>query len=122
MSGSKEGTPDVSDYNLLADGFHVSCGVELEFMSRIPKPKGSTGHYPYEFVTRSLNKGSPDLRFKFNDLSGTEKFDYEKAWTITLDETLGPDPSDPPAVSGQSNSMFLRIPNRKRNLQRGISL
>jgi hypothetical protein len=104
---------DVTKYNLLADGFHVSCGVELEFMSRIPKPKEHTEHYPYEFVTQLLNKGSPNLRFKFNDLSGTEKFDYQGSWTITLDETLEPDPSDPPAAPGQLDSTCLRIPHEE---------
>jgi hypothetical protein len=90
---------NVVDHNLVAEGFHTSCGVELEFMSRIPKPRRSTKHYPYEFVTDLLNKGQ--LRFEFNDLSGAEKFDYQKNWTITPDETLKPEPSDPRAGSGQ---------------------
>ncbi|KAI9785463.1 MAG: hypothetical protein M1839_009204 [Geoglossum umbratile] len=93
---------EVANYNLLADGFHVSCGVELEFMSRTPKPKENTEHYPYKFVTQLLNEGSPNLRFKFNDLSGTEEFDYEGSWTITLDETLEP---DLPAAPGQLDSV-----------------
>lgn len=104
----------VLDFDLVAEQSHISCGVELEFMSRIPKPKGCTEYYPYELVTKSLNQGSKDLKFEFNDLSGAEKFDYDNVWTITLDETLKPDSLDQPFVSGPSNSMSSHDPNRKR--------
>ncbi|KAI9774803.1 MAG: hypothetical protein M1840_000019 [Geoglossum simile] len=99
---------NVDDYNLIAQGFHTSCCVDLEFMSRIPEPRGSMKYSPCEFVAGLLEKPPPEkrpLRIKYSGLSGTEGFNDEDTWTITPDETLKPEPSDPHTASGLLNSI-----------------
>ncbi|KAH0534048.1 hypothetical protein FGG08_007345 [Glutinoglossum americanum] len=90
MSGGSE---ERQDYNIVAGWKYVRWGFELEFISQVPVPPDSSGDYPYTFVTQALNEGTSELRFKFNDGKTTERFDYARAWTLTPDETVKPDPT-----------------------------
>src|SRR5438876_11478152 len=84
---------DKKQYCIIAGWEHIRLGVELEFISRIPVPRGSPKDYPYTFVTQVLNRDTSDMRFKFNDGKGSERFDYERAWTLTPEGTVELDPT-----------------------------
>jgi hypothetical protein len=92
---------------IITDWGCIRLGIELEFISQITIPLHSPEGYPYAFVIQELNKDSQGLRFKFNDGKGLELFNYERAWILTPEETLNPDPT-----LSLPGSMFLRIPER----------
>jgi hypothetical protein len=81
------------EYNIVAGWKYIRWGFELEFVSQVPVPPGSPNDYPYTFVTQMLNERTSELRFRFNDGKTTEEFDYARAWTLTPDKTVKPDPT-----------------------------
>lgn len=83
----------VRKYGLTAGWDHIRLGVELEFISQVPVSASDPEDYEFTFVTQALNKDSRDIRFKFNDGKGHERFDYERAWTLTAEGTVDPDPT-----------------------------
>jgi hypothetical protein len=98
------------EYNIVAGWKYIQWGFELEFISQVPVTPGSPNDYPYTFVTQVLNERTSELRFRFNDGKTTEEFDYARAWTLTPDKTVKPDPTRdlPDSMFPQGISILIR--------------